>query len=131
MKHQYNIYFGPTTAHSKETFQTLVHRYPEVEPIEHISAVRSRDEHQARALFEESKRLGLLVMFDVVTTYVPEDGLTGELGILRAGSVDIGASFPKDAFDFSTGCPQCGLGAAQVGPPCSARSSKAVQTGVC
>jgi hypothetical protein len=113
---QYNVYFRPSRVHPKKVIKELVARYPELKFDRVTDSVFTPHEKQARGLFEDAKRLGVLVSLDVRTSYDLADAVSGELGLFSAASADVGAKFPKDAFDFSTGCPRCGLGAAQVKP---------------
>jgi hypothetical protein len=74
----------------------------------------SQNERASRALFAEASRLGFKCSFYVAPAYDVTDALSGELGFLHGGGLNDGARFAADTFDFSTGCPRCGLGAAQV-----------------
>lgn len=120
MKHTYAINFGSlTTVHSKRAIRELATKFPELTFDFAAQYSSSKDEHASRAAFQEAKARGLKCSFEVQTRYEYEDALSGDLGILGlgpAGTAHFRAVLPMDAFDFSTGCPRCGLGAAQTKP---------------
>lgn len=116
MKHQLKIYFRPTESHQRQAIKALLRRYPDLEANQTTGTVYTFDENRGRALFDEAKRLGFATALEVSTLYGRDDALSGELGILSITSDDAGGNFNEGTFDFSTGCPLCGLGAAQVKP---------------
>jgi len=120
MDHRYLVSFEPTKKHPKRAIRELVARYPslEMDSIGEGTAL-SKNERESRRLFEEAKKLGFPCDFCVSTRYDRNDALSAELGILHFGPTsldDKGAVLPKDAFDFSTGCPCCGMGVCQLKP---------------
>lgn len=80
-------------------------------------SVVSDDGGLIRRLRDRAKAQGFDCSMVVTTDYTREDALLGELGWLTgAGSDQFRASLPKDAFNFTSACTQCGLGGVQVKP---------------
>jgi hypothetical protein len=117
MRSRYQVHFAESDDRSKRAIEQLVAGYASVQVISPPGTFTSSyDEAASRELFDEACRLGFTCSFKVPRGYLIEDALCGELGILHGGGLNDGAKFAKDTFDFSTGCPHCGLGAAQVKP---------------
>lgn len=118
MIYTYDFHIGdPTRTHPKRVIKELASEFPSVEFDAKAGIFYpSEDEKAVRALYAEAKRRGFKCSFNVIIKYDHNDALAGELGMLAAGSGSLDARFPKDALDFSTSCPHCGVGAAQVRP---------------
>ncbi|MBK7406257.1 MAG: hypothetical protein IPJ41_17035 [Phycisphaerales bacterium] len=116
MRCLYSVYFECSRTHTKLALKALVARFDglSLDPV--TQAVYAHAEQPARTLFEAARALGYKCSFNVSPEYEIEDSLAGELGLLSADSRDRGGRLPPDAFDFSTACVGCGLGAAQVKP---------------
>lgn len=118
MKHRYFIYFDVTKSHHLRAIKALLDSYPTIAFNAAAETAVSDDGGAIKALYEKAKHQGFCCSRSITTYYDREDALSGSLGILEAGSDTDGQEgrYPKDAFDFSTGCPRCGLGAAVVKP---------------
>jgi len=122
MEHFYTAYFEATKTHAKRKIKDLVSQFERIDvqvDDDESMIVQTTSERIARRLFKQGKGAGFKCSLEVATTYDYDDALTGDLGILELGpsSTDqFKATLPRDAFDYSTGCPRCGLGAAQVKP---------------
>ncbi len=126
MKHTYMINFAPTRSHPKRAFIELARRFTGVHFESGGEFTTSANEEVSRALFAEARARGFTCSFEVATEYGYDDARAADLGILTlgpAGTTRFCAPLPKDAFDFATGCPGCGLGAAQIKPRVMASQS--------
>jgi len=122
VEHFWRIFIDAEAPPSRRTAKQLLARFPSVvvdfKDDLGFSTI-SPDESATHALYAEAKRLGLICSMNVTTNYDKADALAGDLGILCTGpsnSNSFKAVLPKDAFDFATGCPRCGMGAAQLRP---------------
>lgn len=82
-------------------------------------SLKSVHEGIVRKIYAKAKERGFKCSFEVTTRYDRADALRGGLGILSLGpgsTANFRAVLPKDAFDYSTGCKRCGVGATQVKP---------------
>lgn len=119
MEHKYAVYFDANRSHPKRAINALVTQFPRAKLDLSEESVFSDDERTMRALFAQAKQSGFTCSFSLATLYSRDDALSGDLGTLETGpegTEAFKAMFPKDAFDFSTACPRCGMGAAQVKP---------------
>lgn len=85
----------------------------------------------AKALVAKAKDAGLAASLSIGTRYERDEAFAGVLGMLAIGpgsNTAFRATFPPDAFDLSTGCPRCGLGAAQTKPQVLAATYKKSQS---
>lgn len=122
MQHAYRVSFSYSTRSDRKKAKDLSRSFSGIE-IDFDSDLAlytvSDDADASRALLQEAQSQGLTCGLNVTTDYGPEDALAGELGIFGLGPTsreDLLGKLPKDAFDFSTGCPRCGLGAAVAKP---------------
>lgn len=74
-------------------------------------------ERAAKRLLTSARSLGIPASLEIITRYDRADALSGEFGLLERGpgsTAHFRGILPKDAFDSSRSCCQCGLGSVPV-----------------
>ncbi len=119
MRTHCDVYFEPTRSHPKRAIEHLVSDFDGLKLCSYTDTVMTSDDKLAKALYKRAKCEGFKCSLEIHTIYDASDAVSGEFGILGlgpAGTTAFRGVFPPDAFDFSTACPACGLGAAPVKP---------------
>lgn len=115
MKDVYRVFFEPDRKHPKRAIKALVALFPGLDLDDSGDMVVSDNVDLVRTLFAEARNQGFECTLVARTELTREDALLGNLGQLAAADANtFVAKLPKNAFDFSTACPRCGLGARQV-----------------
>src|SRR5579885_1089621 len=119
MRYLFRVFFDMDRPTAEREVEQLTRGLSGLTVLDGVGVVTSSNENAARELHRRIVDVGINCSLSVAIEYERDDALAADLGIVGLGPSNTDAFkgiLPRDAFDFSTACPCCGLGAQRAKP---------------